>query len=125
MRFGLARRLLAAFEGVDIPPPALAKRLLTDKKQVYRWESGENLPRDQTARELASLCQRAGVPITVGWLERGESDLPPIVIPSSALSPVAVAEERAPAHVTPANRKRKAAPRPSQTVQARKSAGSK
>lgn len=124
MRFGLARRLLGVVEGRDILPPELARRL--NKKQpnaVYRWETGEDLPRTGTVDELVAMCQRVGLPITAGWLERGENDLPLIAIPASALTP-APEEPAKPTHVTPLKRNRKAAPRGAQPLHARKRDGS-
>jgi transcriptional regulator with XRE-family HTH domain len=87
MRFGLARRLLGAVTGEDILPPELARRLAKKPNAVYRWETGEDRPRQDTVAELAEMCQRAGLPITAGWLERGETVLGSISIPAAALIP--------------------------------------
>lgn len=119
MRFGLARRLLGAATGEDILPPELARRLAKKPNAVYRWETGEDRPRQDTVAELADMCQRAGLPITAGWLERGETGLLPIEIPALALEPKAAAvvdrkfpvesaEEETPAKTTQ-RRKRKRA----------------
>lgn len=122
-RFGLARRLLGAVTGEDILPPELARRLEKKPKAAYRWETGEDRPRSDTVQRLALMCQEAGLPITAGWLERGEIDLPAIVIPAKALVPKGA--QAAPLrHVTSTKRKTKAAPRPSQ-LQAKKAAGAK
>jgi len=92
MRFGLARRLLGAVTGQDIKAPDLARQLDYGEKAAYRWESGEDRPRDATVDELAKICQEAGLPITASWLERGGTELPPIQIPAAALAPKAIAE---------------------------------
>lgn len=84
-RFALARRLLGAFLGEDLPAPALAKRLGKDKKQVYRYERGDDRAPEATVDAFVALLQRSGLPITASWLERGEADLPPLVVPGSAL----------------------------------------
>lgn len=126
MRFGLARRLLGVVEGRDILPPELARRL--NKKQpnaVYRWEAGEDRPRQDTVMELAAMCQRAGLPITAGWLERGEAALQPIIIPAEALIPKVSKPLKPAARGAPIARRRKPAPRGSQQLQARKSGGVK
>lgn len=87
MRFGLARRLLGAATGEDILPPELARRLEKKPNAVYRWETGEDRPRQDTVEALAAMCQRVGLPISAGWLERGETELPLIGIPAGALLP--------------------------------------
>lgn len=87
MRFGLARRLLAAVSGEDIRAPDLSRRLNYGSKAAYRWESGEDRPRDKTVEELADLCQAKGLNwITAAWLERGAGEIAPVVIPASALA---------------------------------------
>lgn len=93
MRFGLARRLLAACEGRDILAPDLSRRLKKGDKAAYRWESGEDRPRDKTVEAFATICQAAGLPITASWLERGETDLPLIAIPAAALVPPPLPEK--------------------------------
>lgn len=90
IRFGLARRLLGAVRGEDILAPDMARMLDYGSKAAYRWESGEDRPRDATVDEFAKICREAGLPITASWLERGETELPPIIIPESALSPKTV-----------------------------------
>lgn len=62
LRFGLARRLLGAATGEDVLPPELARRLQKKPKAVYRWETGERLPRTGTVEQLAALCQQARAP---------------------------------------------------------------
>jgi transcriptional regulator with XRE-family HTH domain len=124
LRFGLARRLLGTVTGEDILPPELARRLDKKPKAAYRWETGEDRPRADTVKQLAEMCQEAGLPITAGWLERGETELPAISIPASALEPK-VAVTSVPRHVTPLKKKSKTTPRPSQAAQAKKTAGIK
>lgn len=94
MRFGLARRLLGAARGEDILPPELARRLAKKPNAAYRWETGEDRPRVGTVEELAKMCQEAGLPITAGWLERGEAELPAISIPAGALRPRPVERQK-------------------------------
>lgn len=94
MRFALARRLLGAVTGRDLLAPDIARGLDYGEKAAYRWESGEDRPRAAAVERFASMCQEAGLPITAGWLERGETELPPIVIPAGALFPSAEDEER-------------------------------
>lgn len=112
LRFGLVRRLLGAVEGEDLLAPEFARRLGKRPKTVYQWESGKDRPRVRTVEEVAKLCQAAGLPITAGWLERGESHLPPIIIPPAALVP---SKRRLPVEKTqhertkhPSRKKRKA-----------------
>ena len=124
MRFGLARRLLGAVTGEDIKAPDLARMLDYADKAAYRWESGEDRPRDATVDEFAKICQAAGLPITASWLERGETELPPIIIPAAALTPPVVAPV-VPVRVTPVVKKRKPAPRGAPAANARKSGGAR
>jgi hypothetical protein len=124
-RFGLVRRLIGAFEGRDLPPPAFAARLKKDKKQVYRWERGEDKPREDTVDKIVEMCVAAGLPtITAEWLERGRGSvaaLGELRVPDSALAPAAAADE--PVHVTPVVKKTKPAPRGAPAVSSRKSSG--
>lgn len=125
-RFGLVRRLLAAFEGRDLPAPAFAARLGKDKKQVYRWESGEDKPREDTVDKIVEMCAAVGLPITAEWIERGRGGaaaLGDLRVPDSALAPIAVAPE--PVRVTPVVKKTKPAPRGVQPASARKSGGAR
>lgn len=85
-RFGLARRLLGAARGEDILAPDLARLLGKGGNAVYRWETGQDRPRSDALRDFVALCQDADLPITAGWLEHGESELPPIHIPPAALA---------------------------------------
>jgi transcriptional regulator with XRE-family HTH domain len=111
MRFGLARRLLGAFRGDDILPPDLARLLGKGNNAVYRWESGEDRPRDDAVEAFATLCREVGLPITAGWLERGEAQLPPLQVPAGALAPKPIAKPAEKLLTTDARQRRLKTPR--------------
>jgi DNA-binding transcriptional regulator YiaG len=89
-RIGLVRRLIAVFEGRDLPIPVFAARLGKDKKAGYRWERGEDKPRGDTVDRIVEICIAAGLPmISAEWIERGRGGtaaLGQILIPESALA---------------------------------------
>jgi hypothetical protein len=87
LRMALVRRLLGAFQGVEMPAPVLAKRLGKDKKQVYRYEKGVDRPPPQLVDDLVAMCLAADLPITPEWIERGRGELPPLIVPPSVLVP--------------------------------------
>jgi hypothetical protein len=107
-RLGLVRRLLAAFEGKDLPAPVYAARLDRDKKAVYRYERGEILPPQGTVDKIVEMCVAAGLPmITAEWIERGRGGaaaLGELRVPDSALVPTMEATEKFPAADTPRRR---------------------
>jgi hypothetical protein len=123
MRFGLARRLLGAATGHDLLAPDLARSLDYRPKAAYRWESGEDRPRPDTVERFAAMCRRAGLPITAGWLERGETQLGAIVIPPEALVPKPLPKPKPPHREAPLRRKRIPAPKSGDATSARKSRG--
>jgi len=119
---------LGALRGEDLPAPALALKLGKDKKQVYRYERGDDRASEGTVDVFVGLCRAVGLPITASWLERGETELPPIVVPASALaapmeavSPPAIVAH-SPIRET---RKRKVLSPAQKAAQARKASGRK
>ena len=86
-RIALVRRLLGTAIGQDLTPPKFAQLLGYKPNAAYRWETGEDRPREGAVDKMQELCRQVGIPITASWIERGGE--PPQLgsLLESALSP--------------------------------------
>lgn len=72
------KRLKAARLAANLTQEELAEELQTDKRQVWRWESGKTVPKTETVAEIAKVL-KTSMEYLMGQDEPlKESDLTPL-----------------------------------------------